>query len=245
MSHKEALQAYRLKDYTTAYSIWEDESKKKNDQAMTNIGLMYLKGEGVDKDYSKAKEWFERASEFDNDSANYNLALMYQTRLGVEEDNEKIVDYFRRASAKEHQGASFRLALMLLKDRSNKENVIEGFSAMLSAAKSGHPMAIAQVGGLEKKADAGCKLNDEFRFNSYEKQLEIVEDAINRYIRPILVKDGGDILLIDYKSEPRVEIKLAYQGNCAGCSLGATSTYSLIRDTLSKVIDENIEVFVI
>jgi TPR repeat protein len=245
MQHREALAAYRAKDYDKAYEIWNHEAKMKNDQAMTNLGLMYLKGEGVEKDYTKAREWFEKGSDYDNDSANYNLALMYQTKIGVEEDMEKAVDYFRRAVAKNHQGASFRLGLLLLKDRTNMDQVKEGFDAMLKAAKSGHPMALAQMGGVDKEPPVGIEENKAFRAKPTQEQLEVINDAITRYIRPILVKDGGDITLLEYKNDPDIELRLAYLGNCAGCSLGATTTYDLIKNTLSQIIDENIRIYII
>ena len=245
MRHREALKAYMAKEYEEAFSLWSEEAKQKSDQAMTNLGLMYLKGEGVKKDYTMAKEWFEEASAYDNDSANYNLALMYQTKIGVEEDMGKAIEYFRKAVRKSHQGASFRLGLLLLKDRTDKEQVSEGFEAMLNAAKSGHPMAMAQMGGVDKPVNSKAEPNRAFRMKSTEGQLEVIEDAITRYIRPILIKDGGDIMLLGYRNEPEIEIRLAYQGNCAGCSLGATSTYDLIKGTLSQVIDENIRIYII
>jgi Fe-S cluster biogenesis protein NfuA len=243
--HRRALAAYRAKDYETAKAIWEVEAKFKNDQAMTNLGLLYLKGEGVEKDFSKAKEWFEKASLYDNPSANYNLAQMYQGAIGVAEDVEKAIEYFRRAVAYNHQLASFRLGLLLLKDRTNIEYVKEGFESMLRAAKSGHAMAKIQMGGVDRVINSNATENAVFRNKSVDAQLEVVKDAIERYIRPILVKDGGDILLIDYKIDPNIEIRLAYQGSCAGCSLAATSTYDLILNTLMQVIDEKIEVYVI
>lgn len=245
MSHTIALKAYRAKDYDTALSIWEKEAKLKNDQAMANIGLMYLKGEGVQKDFQKAKEWFEQGSLLGNDSANYNLALMYQGAIGIEEDEQKAIQYFREAVKKKHQGANFRLGLLLLKDRTNEELVKEGFECMLSAAISGHPMAMAQMGGVDKQPNSSCESNHLFRNKSYEEQYELLADAVNRYIRPILVKDGGDIMILDFINEPSIEIRLAYQGACAGCSLGATSTYDLIFNTLSQVIDENISIYII
>lgn len=245
MEHREALKAYKSRDYERAMSLWKEEVKHKNDQAMTNIGLMYLKGEGVEKNFTTAREWFEKASEYGNDSANYNLALMYQTKLGVEEDQDAAVDYFRRAVMKNHQGANFRLGLLLLKDRTDDELVKEGFEAMLNAAKSGHPMALAQMGGVDKEPNTSCEPNNLFRNYSIEKQLEIIDDAIERYIRPILIKDGGNIVLLDYINEPEIEIRLAYQGNCAGCSMASTSTYEIIMNTLSQVIDENIRLYVI
>jgi TPR repeat protein len=245
MSHRVALSAYRAKDFEKAFSIWSEEVKQKNDQAMANLGLMYLKGEGVEKDFQKAKEWFEAASAYDNDSGNYNLALMYQGAIGIPEDEQKAIEYFRKAVKKNHQGANFRLGLTLLKDRTNKELVAEGFECMLNAAKSGHPMAVAQMGGVDIEPNKSCEPNKLYRNKPYEEQMELLEDAINRYIRPILVKDGGDIMILDYINEPEIEIRLAYMGACAGCSLGATSTYELIKSTLSQVIDENISIYII
>jgi hypothetical protein len=245
MKHTQALNAYKQKDYEKAYRIWNEEAKKNNDQAMTNIGLMHLKGEGVAKDFTKAREWFEMASEYDNDSANYNLALMYQTKLGVDEDEDAALDYFRRAVIKNHQGANFRLGLLLLKDRTNETLVKEGFECMINAAKSKHPMVMAMMGGIDKEPNTSCELNKEFRNHTKEKQLEILEDALQRYIRPILVKDGGNIVLIDYIDNPEIEIRLVYQGNCAGCTMASTSTYKMIMEAISNVIDENIRVYVI
>jgi len=245
MKHREALKAYRQKDFDTALSIWQEEVKHKNDQAMANLGLMYLKGEGVEKNFDIARDWFEKASEYGNDSGNYNLALMYQSKIGVEEDQEKAINYFREAVKKNHQGANFRLGLLLLKDRTNEAFVREGFECMLNAALSGHPMAVAQMGGVDKEVNTECEKNMLFRSKSYESQIADIQDAIDRYIRPILVKDGGDMMILDYINEPEIELRLAYQGACAGCSLGATSTYELIKNTLSQVIDENIKIYII
>ncbi|WP_072679542.1 NifU family protein [Arcobacter sp. LA11] len=245
MKHREALVAYKNKDFNTALSIWKEESKIKNDQAMANLGLMYLKGEGVNKDFSKAKEWFEEASKYDNDSANFNLALMYQTKIGVEEDLEKAKEYFRRAVAKNHTQAAFRLALVLLQDRTKVDEVKEGFDCMLKAAQNGHTMASIQLTGMDKELPEGVELNHNFRAKEKEEQLEIINDALDRFIRPILVKDGGNIILIDYLNDPELEIRLAYQGACVGCSIASTGTYTMIADTMQKIIDPRVRIFIL
>lgn len=54
------MRRIKIKIFKKAHDIWITEAKLKNDQAMANLGLMYLKGEGVEKDYTKAtKECFE------------------------------------------------------------------------------------------------------------------------------------------------------------------------------------------
>ena len=245
MRHREALAAYKKKDFETALKIWEEEVKSKNDQAMANLGLMYLKGEGVEKDYAKAKEWFEQSSKYDNESANFNLALMYQTKIGVEEDMDKAKAYFRRAVAKNHTQAAFRLALILLQDRTKIDEVKEGFDCMLKAAQNGHTMATIQLTGIDKELPQEVELNNDFRNQTKDKQLEIINDTLDRFIRPILVKDGGNIILIDYINEPEIELRLAYQGACVGCSIASTGTYSMIADTMQKVIDSKVRIFIL
>jgi len=245
MKHREALAAYKKKDFETALKIWEEEAKVKNDQAMTNLGLMYLKGEGVQKDYSKAKEWFDEASKYDNDSANFNLALMYQTKIGVEEDIEKAKEYFRRAVRKNHTQAAFRLALVLLQDRSNLDEVKEGFDCMIKAAKNGHTMAKIQLTGVDKTLPKDCELNEHFRAQPKDKQLEVINDALDRFIRPILLKDGGNVILVDFINEPELELRLAYQGACVGCSIASTGTYAMISDTMQKIIDPRVRIFIL
>jgi len=245
MQLREALKAYKAKDYIRAHELWSHEANFKNDQAMTNLGLLYLKGEGVEKDYGVAKGWFEKASEYGNDSANYNLGLMYQTSIGVGEDIPKAIEYYRYAVRDGHQSAAFRLGLLLLKERTDSRLVAEGFDAMLLAARSGHPMAMAQIGGMDKHPDTDAKPNTLFRAKSFAEQQAVIEDALERYIRPILIKDGGNVMLLGLLTEPDIEIRLAYQGNCAGCSLGATNTYEMIRSTLTQVIDGNIRIYVL
>ena len=244
MEHRAALEAYKNKDFQKAHDIWVEEAKLKNDQAMANLGLMYLKGEGVEKDYLKAKEWFEQSSAYDNDSANFNLALMYQTKIGVEENIPKAVDYFRRAVAKNHVQAAFRLALIQLKDRTDLHGVKEGFDCMLKAAKAGHVMATVQLTGVDKPLEDG-ELNRNFRAKGLEDQLEILNDALERFIRPILKKDGGNIILIDYINEPEIELRLAYQGACVGCSIASTGTYEMIKSTIEQVIDKRVRIYVL
>ncbi len=243
--HHEALMAYERKDYKSALNIWQKEATQANDQAMANLGLMYLKGEGVQKDLDQARDWFEKASIYGNASANYNLGLMYHANIGVKADMNVALDYLRRAAQKEHQGAYFRLGLILLKDRTNEMALLEGFNCMMQAAKSGHMMAKTQIGGIKTHPNKECEQNTSFRVLTKEEQQAVINEAINQHIRPILAKDGGDIVLVEFVNDPQIEIKLMYKGKCVGCALAATSTYGLIRSTIAKVIDENISVYVL
>lgn len=58
---------------------------------------------------------------------------------------------------------------------------------MLKAAKAGHVMATVQLTGVDKPLEDG-ELNRNFRNKGLEDQLEILNDALERFIRPILKK---------------------------------------------------------
>ena len=106
-------------------------------------------------------------------------------------------------------------------------------------------MATVQLTGVNKDLVEDAQLNKSFRQKSFEDQLEIINDALERFIRPILKKDGGNLLLIDYTNEPDIELKLAYQGACVGCSIASTGTYEMIRNTIEQIIDKKVRIYVL
>ena len=54
----------------------EDFEKSNNSKALNIAGIMYSKGEGVERDLIKAKENWEKAADLDNEDARYNLKLL-------------------------------------------------------------------------------------------------------------------------------------------------------------------------
>lgn len=229
----QALAFYKQKKYEKAFLLWKEEASKGNDQAMVNIGLLYLKGEGVAQDPRLSKNWFEQAITYNNPSAYYNIALMYQNAIGVEKDDVLALTYFKSAAAFGHSGANFRLGLMLL-DRKDDVNLLrDGFEYLLRAAKGGHPMAMAKIGGIGRSIELPKEQQNRiFRSKPHEMQQYMIQEAIDEHIKPILLKDGGDILLLEVKSIPSIEIRMLYGGSCSGCSLATTGTYEMIRNIL-------------
>ena len=69
-----------------------------------------------------------------------------------------------------------------------------------------------------------------------------VERSIDSYVRPMLVKDGGDIEIVDIKDR-LVYVQLA--GACVGCA-GASMTLKLmVEQTLKAQVDEGIRVIAV
>jgi len=244
MSHVQALAFYKQKKYEKAFLLWKEEASRGNDQAMVNIGLLYLKGEGVAQDPALSKNWFEQAITHNNPSAYYNIALMYQNAIGVEKDDALALTYFKSAAAFGHSGANFRLGLMLLDRKDDIDLLRDGFEHLLHAAKGGHLMAMAKIGGIGRSIELPKEQQNKiFRSKPIEMQRSMIQEAIDQHIKPMLLKDGGDILLLEVKNTPSIEIQMLYGGSCSGCSLATTGTYEMIRNILVNLIDEEIDIY--
>lgn len=244
--HKEALIAYKNGDYKKAYDLWEEESRKSNSQAMVNIGLMYLKGEGKPKDLQLAKEWFDKSIELDNSAGYFNLSTMYQNEIGVTKNEQLAFELLEKSAQLNHDIANFRLGLHYLQDKTNLDNLKKGFDYMYKAASLNHIMSRVQLAGFDKNLEnKNEQSNTTFHSKPKEDKVAIIEDALTRYIRPTLKNDGGDIVLVDVIEDNQLQIRLCYAGNCSGCSLGATTTYEMITKIMSDIIDNSIRVYIL
>ncbi len=67
------LESFNSKNYDDALSNYTKSAAVGISDAMTNLGMMYWKGNGVKTDYDKAKVWFQMAAEAGNKVAAANL----------------------------------------------------------------------------------------------------------------------------------------------------------------------------
>jgi len=96
--------AYLQGDYETAYNTMISLAKTSDDKiAQYYLGVMYMKGQGVEQDYKEAGEWFRKASEQGLPVAMYKLAKLYTMGEGVPKDLEFAYVWYSVAAVQEHQ----------------------------------------------------------------------------------------------------------------------------------------------
>ena len=117
-----ALEAAQKGDYATALSIWRPLAEQGNAAAQFNLGLMYEKGDGVQKDEQEAARWYYKAALQGHVGAQLNLGTMYDEGKGVAEDNRKAAQWYNQAATKGEVAASTNLQIM----RQFGEEVFEG-----------------------------------------------------------------------------------------------------------------------
>ena len=89
--HNLAYEAAEKNDFENAYRIYLKLSKKGDDRAEYNIGMMYMKGLGVEKGKMDAYKWLRRASKHGNKEASLYFQKMNERYAKkVEEPRVKV-----------------------------------------------------------------------------------------------------------------------------------------------------------
>ena len=71
------------------------------------------------------------------------------------------------------------------------------------------------------------------------QKMKLIEEIIDREIRPQLQKDGGDIELLDIEGD---RVAIAFRGMCAGCQSAAFTRQDFIQAKLREFVDPAITV---
>jgi uncharacterized protein len=78
--------AYHKGDYAVALSHWRPLAEQGNAAAQSNIGKMYVKGDGVPQEYAQALIWLHKGANQGNANAQGTLGWMYANGQGVPQD---------------------------------------------------------------------------------------------------------------------------------------------------------------
>ncbi len=95
---------------------------------------------------------------------------------------------------------------------------------------------------MKAAADAGA--SGDFASMTLVQQIKAVDAVIDESVRQFLVMDGGDMEVIDIKSnDENIDIYIRYLGACNGCASSSTGTLYAIESTLKeKLSKKNIRV---
>jgi TPR repeat protein/antitoxin component YwqK of YwqJK toxin-antitoxin module len=154
---KKAVNALKSGDFETTLREWGVLAKQGDPGAHSNIGLMYLKGDGVAQDYKKAKQWFLKAAELGQDEASFYLGIIYQHGLGVSKNIDKAVEWWTAAAEKGYAKAQSNLGMIYVNGESVKQDYKAALKWFLLAAKQGREVAQSNLGVMYKNGHGGPK----------------------------------------------------------------------------------------
>lgn len=80
-----------------AFEVYMPMAKSGDVKAQLNIGVIYYRGDFMDKDMQKAFEWFEKAANSGDPRAHYNLSKMYEIGEFVLPNSSKAKEHMDKA----------------------------------------------------------------------------------------------------------------------------------------------------
>ena len=97
--------AYLMGDYEKAYNTMISIAKTDEENALAQyyLGVMYMKGQGVEQNYEEAGKWLRKASENRLPQAQYKLANLYTLGKGVPKDYEFAFIWYTIGAAHKHE----------------------------------------------------------------------------------------------------------------------------------------------
>ncbi|MBO4318772.1 MAG: sel1 repeat family protein [Mailhella sp.] len=107
-------------------------------EAQNILGMLYLRGDHVDKDLKAAAGWFRKAADQGNATAMFNLAQMYAQGDGVKKSEKSAFEWFKKSAEGGDADAAFVVGRMYIDGKGVDEDVHRGIAWLIRAALGGN-----------------------------------------------------------------------------------------------------------
>jgi len=162
---QDGFDAFRAGRYDVAIKHWlplaqSDEPTKDNADAMYNIGLLYMNGQGVKEDYKLAKQWFKRAAFYGSVDAAYNLGVLYMGRKFGFPSKKDAMYWWKQAAEYGHTDSQYNLGVLLAYGHASKADPKSALSWWYKAATNGHKQSAFALAEAYTKGLFGLKKDE-------------------------------------------------------------------------------------
>ena len=181
-----------------------------NFKAQTYLGVMYAKGQWIEKNYKQSVWWYQKAAEQDYAVAQYNLAVKYDTGKGVPQDYKQAVKWYRKAADQDHAKAQYNLALMYRHGKGVLKDYKEAVKWYRKAADQGLAHAQTNLGWMYENGKGALKDYKE-AVKWYRKAAD--QGHTKAQYNLALMYEHGEGVLKDYKQAVKWYRKAAAQGD--------------------------------
>jgi len=128
------------------FAALSKQAEEKDIQAQVKLGVMLLRGKGVDKDEAQAKKWFVSAAGAGNGLAHYYLGEIYREGLGVNKNPTQAFSWYEKAAALGIDESLSALAKMYFFGDGTKRDGVKAVEFWEKAAAKGDAFAEFSLG---------------------------------------------------------------------------------------------------
>ncbi len=138
-----------------AAELFEQAATAGHRRAQINIGILYLRGQGVARDLVQARAWLEKAAADGDPYALYALGRAMEDSFGLAgADAVRATDLYRRSAEKGHPLAALRYGLALGDGYGVKKDLVAAQRWLVHAQQSGVPEAALALADMAARTPA-------------------------------------------------------------------------------------------
>jgi uncharacterized protein len=138
-------------DYVQAVYWYRKAAEQGHVVSQDTLGVMYGRGEPVEKDYVQALYWYRKSVKQGHAQSQYSLGLYYAYGHGVAQDDVQAVHWYREAAEQGNAGGQKQLGFMYEKGRGVAQDDVQAVHWYRKAAEQGISDAKESLQKLEQK----------------------------------------------------------------------------------------------
>ncbi len=146
MLFQEGLQARWRENFAGALNIFRQLADQGHGDAMARVGLMHLKGYGVEESAEQARDWYVKAVEHGSGEGLARLGVLYQTGRGVKKDLNRAFLLMKQAADQGHPRGKARLGFMYLNGIGTGKDEGRALDLFRESAAEGDAMGMVRLG---------------------------------------------------------------------------------------------------
>ena len=147
------LEYYSKNDFKEAAVWWNKAAEQGQATAQYNLGVMYVKGQGVPQDYKEAFNWYLKAANQGNAQAQFNLGVMCRSGRGVpqgyKQGYKETFNWYLKSAEQGNAQAQFNLGVMYSNGYYVKKNEETANQWYTKAANQGYKKAKKALSGQD------------------------------------------------------------------------------------------------
>ena len=196
---------FKLQDYDNLLKWCKKGIEQNQTDAKYTMGLILLKGYGVEKNILKAKEWYEKAAEDNDASTQYQLGRLYFDKNELQKDYKKAFYWTEKAAENKYQPAIDFLP------------IIKNYTIPVMAAAKDNDFEF-----VKESIENGININTKY---DLDRTLLMVAAMYNSFdVAKLLIENGAELDAADSEGKTPIcfaAISNSYEVGKLLCDAGA------------------------
>ena len=125
-------------DLAKAFTLFLEDAKRGEIEAMSRVAYSYGNGEGVSRDYAESFKWYKKLADRGSSMALNNIGVMYAEGRGVIQNDNEAFKWYMKAAKKGSRIAEYNVGWYYLYGKGVEQDFTEAYNWFQKAAEHGY-----------------------------------------------------------------------------------------------------------